>query len=105
MILFNIQSSEQGSYYYLYGDYAIRRIICTSTAAQSSTLEINATVIGCFNRDSPFEITFESYYGFPKLSDISIFQYGFGSIAVDIVPRSTYNENYFKIGEANEGGM
>ena len=105
MILFNIQSSEQGSYYYLHGDYAVRRIICTSTASQTSTLESKGTTIGCFNQDSPFEISFESYYGYPKLSDLSIFQYGYGAIAVDIVPHSPSNDNYFEIGEANEGSV
>lgn len=105
MIIFNIQSSEQGSYYHPTGDYAVRRIMCTSTAAQTSTLEFNGATIGCFNRDAPLELTFESYYGFPKLSDLTIFQYGFGAVAVDIVPHSPYNENYFEIGEVNEGGM
>ena len=101
MILFNIQSSEQGSYYHLHGDYAVRRIICTSTAAQTSTLESNGTTIGCYNRDESLEISFESYYGFPKLSELSIYQYGFGAIAVDIVPYGPYNEKYFEIGEVN----
>jgi hypothetical protein len=40
---------------------------------------------------------FDSYYGYPKLSDFSIEQSAnsYSSILVDVLPLSPVNENYF----------
>ena len=98
MKYFNIQSSPEGQYFNLTGDEGVRRIICNSTAAQTSRLEVNGNVIGSFNNSNDFELTFESYYGYPKLSDFSIFQFGFGSILVDTVPYNPISHDYFEEG-------
>lgn len=42
------------------------------------------------------DITFESYYGYPKLSDFVVNQFGYGCILVDVVLESPVNDNYFK---------
>ena len=101
MIYFNMQADEQGQLFSLNGDYGVRRIICTSTSDQGSILEVNGNVIGCFSRSSSLEINFESYYGFPKLSKFSVFQFGFGAVLVDTVPLNPINDNYFEEGVAS----
>lgn len=98
MIYFNMAADEQGQFFSLNGDFGVRRIICTSTAAQTSSLELNGNVIGYFNNSNSLELKFESYYGFPKLSKFSVFQFGFGSILVDTVPLSPINNDYFEEG-------
>lgn len=100
MLFFNIQADEQGQIFSLNGDYGVRRIICTSTSEQSSTLELNGNVIACFNRNNSLELKFDSYHGFPKLSDFSVFQFGIGSVLVDTVPIAPINKDYFEEGEA-----
>lgn len=98
MIFFNMEADEQGQLFSLNGDFGVRRIICTSTALQTSTLELDGNVIGCFNNSNSLELNFESYYGFPKLSKFSVFQFGFGAILVDTVPLSPINDKYFEEG-------
>ena len=100
MIFFNIQADEQGQYFSLNGDYGVRRIICTSQSEQGSTLELNGNVIAYFNRNNSLELKFDSYHGFPKLSDFSVFQFGFGAILVDTVPLAPINKDYFEGGES-----
>ena len=100
MIVFNMQSDEQGQYISLNGDYGVRRIICTSTAEQDSSLELNGNVIAYFNRNNTLELKFDSYHGFPKLSKFSVFQIGFGAVLVDTVPLAPINNDYFEVGEA-----
>lgn len=100
MIYFNMQADEQGQIFSLNGDYGVRRIICTSTSEQYSSLELNGNVIAFFNRNNSLELNFESYYGFPKLSNFSVFQFGFGAILVDTVPLAPINNDYFE-----EGGI
>lgn len=100
MIFFNIQSDEQGQNFSLNGDYGVRRIICTSTAEQPSTLELNGNVIAYFNRNNSLELKFDSYHGFPKLSNFSVFQFGFGAVLVDTVPLAPINKDYFDRGES-----
>lgn len=99
MILFNIQADEQGQIYSLNGDYGVRRIICTSNSEQGSTLELNGYAIAYFNRNSSLELKFDSYHGFPKLSNFSVFQFGFGTVLVDTVPLAPINNDYFEEGE------
>lgn len=88
MIFFNIQS-----------DYGVRRIICTSTSENASTLELNENVIAFFNRNNSLELKFDSYHGFPNLSNFSVFQFGSGAILVDTVPLAPINKDYFEEGE------
>ena len=98
MIFFNMQADEQGGFFSLNGDYGVRRIICTSNSEQSSKLELNGNVIAYFNRNNSLELKFDSYYGFPKLSKFSVFQFGLGSILVDTVPLAPINNDYFEKG-------
>lgn len=100
MIFFNIQSDEQGQNFSLNGDYGVSRIICTSNSEQGSSLELNGDVIACFNRNNSLELKFDSYHGFPKLSDFSVFQFGFGAVLVDTVPLAPINKDYFEMGES-----
>lgn len=98
MFYFNMQADEQGQIFSLQGDYGVRRIICTSTSEQASRLEVNGSVIACFNMSNSLELKFDSYYGFPKLSKFSVFQFGFGAILVDTVPLAPINNDYFEEG-------
>lgn len=98
MIYFNMQADDQGQIFSLNGDYGVRRIICTSTSEKDSTLELNGNVIAYFNRSNSLELKFESYYGFPKLSKFSVFQFGFGAVLVDTVPLAPINNDYFEEG-------
>ena len=100
MIFFNNQSDEQGQIFSLNGDYGVRRIICTSTSEHSSTLELNGNIIACFNSNNSLELKFDSYHGFPKLSNFSVFQYGLGAVLVDTVPLAPINKDYFERGES-----
>lgn len=100
MIFFNMQSDEQGQNFSLNGDYGVRRIICTSASELCSTLELNGNVIGFFNKNNSLELKFDSYYGFPKLSNFSVFQFGIGAVLVDTVPLAPINKNYFEEGES-----
>lgn len=100
MIFFNMQSDEQGQIFSLNGDYGVRRIICTSTSEQSSTLELNGSIIAYFNKNNCLELKFDSYHGFPKLSNFSVFQCGYGAVLVDTLPLAPINKNYFEEGES-----
>lgn len=99
MIFFNIQADEQGQIFSLNGDYGVRRIICTSTSEKASNLELNGNIIAYFNRNNSLELKFDSYHGFPKLSNFSVFQFGSGVVLVDTVPLAPINKNYFEEGE------
>lgn len=98
MFYFNMQADEQGQLFSLQGDYGVRRIICSNTSEQSSSLELNGNVIGYFNRSNSLELKFDSYYGFPRLSNFSVFQFGYGAVIVDTVPLAPINKDYFKEG-------
>lgn len=98
MIFFNIHADEQGQIFSLQGDYGVRRIICTSNSEQSSTLELNGNVIAFFNRNNSLELKFDSYHGFPELSNFSVYQFGIGTVLVDTVPLAPINKDYFEEG-------
>lgn len=100
MFYFNMQAEDQGNLFSLQGDYGVRRIICTSTSEQCSSLELNGNVIGYFNRSNSLELKFDSYHGFPKLSNFSVFQFGLGAVLVDNVPLAPINNDYFEEGLA-----
>ena len=98
MIFFNMQADDQGQVFSLNGDYGVRRIICTSTSEKGSRLELNGNVIACFNSSNSLELKFDSYHGFPKLSNFSVFQFGLGAVLVDTVPLAPINNDYFEEG-------
>lgn len=98
MFYFNMHGDEEGLLFSLQGDYGVRRIICTSTSEQASRLELNGNVIACFNRSNSLELKFDSYHGFPRLSNFSVFQFGIGAVLVDTVPLAPINNDYFKEG-------
>ena len=100
MLYFNMQGDNQGQFFSLQGDYGVRRIICTSTEEQGSSLELNGNVIAYFNKNNSLELKFDSYHGFPKLSSFSVFQFGFGAVLVDTVPLAPINNDYFEMGVA-----
>lgn len=100
MFYFNMQSDKQGQLFSLQGDYGVRRIICTSTEEQGSSLELNGNVIAYFNKNNSLELKFDSYHGFPKLSNFSVFQFGYGAVLVDTVPIAPINNDYFEEGIA-----
>ena len=96
MIVFDFNGTSSGEMFNMSGDFGVRRIICTSNSSASSLLLNNDKIIAFFNSGNTVDITFESYYGYPKLSDFVVNQFGYGSILVDVVPESPINENYFK---------
>lgn len=55
-------------------------------------LELNGNVIACINRNNSLELKFDSYHGFPKLSNFSDL--------VDTVPLAPINKDYFEMGES-----
>lgn len=96
MIVFNFNGTSSGKIFNMSGDFGVRRIICTSNSSTSSSLLNNGKIITFFNSQNDADITFESYYGYPKLSDFVVNQFSYGAILVDVVPESPINENYFK---------
>ena len=96
MIVFNFNSTDSGEVFNMSGDFGVRRIICTSNSSLSSSLQCDDKIITFFNNQNKADITFESYYGYPKLSDFVVNQFGYGSILVDVVPERPVNDNYFK---------
>lgn len=96
MIVFNFNATSSGKNFNMSGDFGVRRIICTSNNSASSSIQNDGKIIGFFNSGNTVDITFESYYGYPKLSDFIVNQFGYGAILVDVVQESLVNENYFK---------
>ena len=96
MIVFNFNATASGEVFNMSGDFGVRRIICTSNSSSSSSLQYYDKIIVFFNSQNNADITFESYYGYPKLSGFAVNQFGYGSILVDVVPESPVNDNYFK---------
>lgn len=80
------------------GDEAVRKILCYSGGSSTSNLLYNGKIIATFNINNNINIEFESYYGFPKLSDFSL-QIGANlsiSILVDTLPYSDSTDNYIE---------
>lgn len=96
MVVFNFNATSSGEVFNMSGDFGVRRIICTSNSTKTSSLQNASNIIAFFNSENSVDITFESYYGYPKLSDFRVNQFGYGSILVDVVPESPVNDNYFK---------
>lgn len=98
MIHFFISASSTLTNYALDGDEAVRRILCYSTGSSSSNFLYNGNIIASFNENNNIDIEFESYYGFPKLSDFSIeiAPNMSVSVLVDILPYGNTKNDYIK---------
>lgn len=95
MIHFFIPSSSTLITSALDGDEAVRRILCYSTGS-SSNLLYKGLNIATFNSNNNIDIEFESYYGFPKLSDFSLEVPPNISVIVlvDVLPYSDSTDDY-----------
>lgn len=98
MINFYIPATSSITINNLTGEEGVRRILCYSNGSSTSNLLYNGNIIGSFNNNNNINIDFESYYGFPKLSDLSleIAANISVSIMVDVVPYSDTREDYIE---------
>lgn len=98
MINFFIPATSSISINNLTGDEGVRRILCYSSDSSTSNLLYNGNVIGTFSSNNNMNIDFESYYGFPRLSDLAIESAPNNSIVVlvDVVPYSDTTDNYIE---------
>lgn len=82
----------------LTGEEGVRRIFLYSTGSSSSNFLYKGEIIGSFNINNNIEIDFESYYGFPKLSNFSIeiAPNISVSVIVDVVPYSDSIDDYME---------
>lgn len=101
MVSFYISASSSVAIIGLTGDEGIRRILCYSSGSSSSNLLYKGNAIASFCKDSCIDINFESYYGFPKVSDFSIEAAPNISISIlaDIVPYSVISNDYIETRE------
>lgn len=101
MVHFYIPASSSTYISGLTGDDGIRRILCYSTASLPSSLLYKGLLIATFNNNNNIDIDFESYYGFPKLSDFSIEIPPNISVSIlaDIVPYSVNADDYIETRE------
>lgn len=78
------------------GEEAVRRILCYSTGSSSSNLLYKGENIATFNSNNNINIEFESYYGFPKLSDFSLEVSAniSATVLVDVLPYSESTDDY-----------
>ena len=99
MINFFIPATSSISINNLTGEEGVRRILCYSSASSTSNLLYKRNIIGTFNSNNNLNIDFESYYGFPRLSDLAIEAAPNNSIIVivDVVPYSDTTDNYIEI--------
>lgn len=98
MINFFIPANSSITISNLTGEEGARRILCYSSASSPSNLLYNGNVIGTFSSNNNMNIEFESYYGFPRLSDLAIEAAPNNSIVVivDVVPYSDTTDNYIE---------
>lgn len=96
MISFFIPASATTYISALDGDEGVRRILCYSTGSSSSNLLYKGNIIASFNSNNNINIEFESYYGFPKLSDFSLEVSANISalVLVDVLPYSESTDDY-----------
>lgn len=101
MINFYIPATSSTTIINLTGDEGVRRILCYSSDSSTSNLLYNGNIIGMFNSNNNINIDFESYYGFPKLSDLSIeIEPNISAIIlVDVVPYSDTTDKYIETRE------
>nr|DAX02233.1 MAG TPA: hypothetical protein [Bacteriophage sp.] len=98
MIRWKIEYNATGKH--LKGEAGVRRLICYSKSPTHSNLKYKGDIIAFFDSSTPIDITFESYYGFPRISDFSFELDQSTSIIVliDTVPYSDVSDNYFEEG-------
>lgn len=98
MINFFIPATSSINIINLTGEEGVRRILCYSSDSSTSNLLYNGNIIGTFNNNSNLNIDFESYYGFPRLSDLALDIPANISVAVlvDVVPYSDTIDNYIE---------
>lgn len=98
MINFYVPATSSITTNSLTGEEGVRRILCYSSASSTSNLLYNGNIIGTFNNNNNINIDFESYYGFPRLSDLAIEVPPNISIVVlvDVVPYSDTTDNYIE---------
>lgn len=98
MIHFFIPALSTINIYALDGDEAVRRILCYSNGTSSSNLLYKGENIATFNSNNSINIEFESYYGFPKLSDFSleVSDNISSTVLVDVLPYSDTTDNYIE---------
>lgn len=98
MINFFIPATSSITISNLTGEEGVRRILCYSSDSSTSNLLYNGNVIGAFSSNNNMNIEFESYYGFPRLSDLAIEAPPNNSIVVivDVVPYSDTTDNYIE---------
>lgn len=99
MISFYIPSTSSITINNLTGEEGVRRIMCYSSDSSTSNLLYNGNVIGSFSSNNNINIDFESYYGFPRLSDLAIEAVPNNSVSVlvDVVPYSDTTDDYIEI--------
>lgn len=99
MINFYIPATSSITINNLTGEEGVRRIMCYSSNSSISNLLYNGNVIGTFSSNNNINIDFESYYGFPRLSDLAIEAAPNNSVSVlvDVVPYSDTTDNYIEI--------
>lgn len=96
MIHFFIPSSSTVYTTELDGEEGVRRIMCYSNGTSSSNLLYKGIYIATFNSNNNINIEFESYFGFPKLSDFSL-EVGpniYALVLVDVLPYSESTDDY-----------
>lgn len=103
MINFYLPANSSITTNNLTGDEGVRRILCYSSASSTSYLLYNGNVIGTFSSNNNINIDFESYYGFPRLSDLAIEVPANISaiVLVDVVPYSDTTDNYIETRSAS----
>lgn len=103
MIHFFISATSSLTIVNLTGEEGVRRILVYSTGSSSSNFIYKGEIIGSFNINNNIDIDFESYYGFPKLSDFSleIAPNLSVSVIVDVVPYSDTIDDYMESREVS----
>lgn len=103
MIHFFISATSSLNIANLTGEEGVRRILVYSTGSLSSNFLYKGEIIGSFNINNNIDIDFESYYGFPKLSDFSleIAPNISVSVIVDVVPYSDSIDDYMESREVS----
>ena len=106
MIQFFVRGDSTVTRINLNGEEAVRRLICYLGNSSSSNLLYKSEIIATFNINNNINIEFESYYGFPKISDFSVDvdpnayasilvdPNAYASILVDILPCSDVTDDY-----------
>lgn len=103
MIHFYIPALSSLNIVNLTGEEGVRRILVHSTGSSSSNFLYKSEIIASFNVNNNIDIDFESYYGFPRLSNFSleIAPNISVSVIVDVVPYSDSIDDYMESREVS----